>query len=65
MKKLEPKFLITCGIILAIPILFIIIMFIVRGCTSGSTYTNYQNLMISYSKKYAKRHKMLPKKGKQ
>lgn len=64
MKKLDPKFLITCGIIIAIPILFILIMFLARGCSSGNSYSNYESLMSKNAKTYAKRHKMLPKKGK-
>ena len=64
MKKLDPKFLITCGVIIAIPILFMLIMFFARGCSSGSSYSNYEDLMIKHAKTYAKRHKMFPKKGK-
>ena len=64
MKKLEPKFFITCGIIIAVPILFMIIMFAARGCSGESSYSSYQDTMVKYSKTYAKKHKMLPKKGK-
>ena len=63
MKKLDSKFLITCGVIVSLPILFIIIMLIVRGCSGGKTYTKYQDMMVKRSKTYAKKHKMYPKKG--
>ena len=55
MKKLEPKFFITCGIIIAVPILFMIIMFAARGCSGESSYSSYQDTMVKYSKTYAKK----------
>ena len=65
MKKLDSKFLITCGVLISLPILFIIIMALLRGCSGGKkTYSKYQEMMVSSAKSYAKRHKMLPKKGK-
>lgn len=65
MKKLDSKFLITCGIIISLPILFILFMMLLRGC-SGTTksYENYEKMMVSKAKSYAKNHKMLPKSGK-
>ena len=65
MKKLDSKFFITCGVIILIPILFIIIMFSIRGCSGSSSYSSYEEKMITQAKVYAKNHKMLPKKGKQ
>ena len=65
MKKLDPKFLITCGVIVLIPILILVILFSIRGCSGGKSYTSYETMMINSAKKYAKNHKMLPQKGKQ
>ena len=64
MKKLDSKFLITCGVLISLPILFIIIMAIIRGCSAGRTPARYQDMMVKRAKIYAKKHKMYPKKGK-
>ncbi len=65
MKKLDSKFLVTCGVLISLPLLFIVIMALLRGCSGGKkTYSKYQEMMVSSAKSYAKRHKMLPKKGK-
>ena len=64
MKKLDKKFYITCGIILLIPIVFLILMFLLRGCTSKISHEKYEELMVKKAKIYAKNHKMLPKENK-
>ena len=64
MRKLDSKFLITCAVIISLPIIFIIIMMLIRGCSSAKTYTKYESMMVSRAKTYAKNHKMLPKNGK-
>ena len=62
MKKLDSKFLITCGVIISLPIIFIIIMMLIRGCSGPvRTYSKYEEMMVSKAKSYAKNHKMLPK----
>ncbi len=65
MKKLDSKFFITCGFIILLPILVLIILFLVRGCDGGKDYKDYENLMIKKAQSYAKKHKMYPQKGKQ
>lgn len=65
MKKLDPKFLITCGAIILVPILILIILFAIRGCGGGTTKKAYEDKMVSSAKSYAKKHKMFPKEGKQ
>lgn len=64
MKKLDSKFLITCGVIISLPLIFILFMALIRGCSGGKTYDKYQEMMVTRAKSYAKNHKMLPKKGK-
>lgn len=65
MRKLDSKFLLTCAIIISLPILFIIIMMLLRGCSgSKKTYAKYEEMMVSKAKSYAKGHQMLPKSGK-
>ena len=62
MKKLDSKFLITCGVIISLPILFIIIMMLIRGCSGNvKSHDRYEEMMVSKAKSYAKGHKMLPK----
>lgn len=65
MRKLDSKFLITCGVIIALPIIFIIIMVLIRGCSGTKSYSRYEEMMVTRTKSYAKNHKMLPKRGKQ
>lgn len=65
MKKLDSKFLMTCGIIISLPIIFILFMMLIRGCSSkAKTYSKYEEMMVSKAKSYAKNHKMLPSSGK-
>ena len=65
MKKLDSKFLITCAVIISLPIIFILFMMLLRGCSSGKkTYTKYEKMMVTKAKSYAKNHKMLPSSGK-
>ena len=64
MKKLDSKFLVTCAVLISLPILFIIIMALLRGCNSKKSYSRYEEMMMSRAKSYAKNHKMLPKSGK-
>lgn len=65
MKKLDPRFYITCGIIILIPVIILIFLFALRGCNNTKTPDKYEKLMISAAEKYAKNHKMFPKEGKQ
>lgn len=65
MKKLDPKFYITCGVVILIPIMILIVLFAIRGCNNTKTPEKYEQLMISAAEKYAKAHKMFPKKGNQ
>ena len=63
LKKLDPKVLITLAALIILPIMFIVIMIIIRGCNSGKNYSKYQNMMVARAKTYVKNHKLLPKKG--
>lgn len=65
MKKLDPKFFITCGVIILIPIMILIVLFAIKGCNGAKTPEKYEELMVEAAEKYAKAHKMFPKKGKQ
>ena len=64
MKKLDKKFFLTCGIIIAIPVIIILFLVIIRACNGGASYSKYEQMMITRTKRYAKTHKMLPKRGK-
>lgn len=64
MKKLEPKFFITCGAIILIPVIIMIFLFAIRGCSGKKSYKSYENMMVQSAKSYAKKHKMFPSKGK-
>ena len=61
LKKLDKKFLYTICIIIAVPILLIIILAIIRGCSNSKTYENYEKKMISAAEKYVKSKKKEPK----
>ena len=61
LKKLDKKFLILTGVIIAIPILIIVILAAVQGCSKkGTTYEKYENEMISSAEKYFKDNDMIP-----
>jgi len=60
-KQLDKKMLcIICGIII-LPILIIIVLMVVRGCSGGvSSYSSYEEKMLSSAKKYFKNEDKLP-----
>lgn len=60
LKKMDKKFLITVGCLIAFPLLIIIILMILRGCSGGMSYEKYQSNMVSEAKKYFKYHDLLP-----
>ena len=65
MKKLDSKFLITCAIIISLPIIFILFMMLIRGCSNKTkSYAKYEAMMVAKTKIYAKNHKMLPSDNK-
>ena len=56
LKKLDKKFLIIAGCMVFLPILFIIILAIVQGCSNKKlTYEKYESKMISAAEKYIKK----------
>lgn len=62
-KKTDKSFLIKCGILLIIPIIIIIILAIIRGCSSrGNNYSSYEQKMTTKASTYFKQHKLLPSK---
>ena len=53
LKKLDRKFLIFAACIILLPIVLIIFLAIIRGCSSGrSTYDSYEQKMIKAAEKY-------------
>ena len=62
LKKMDKKFLITSGLLIFIPLLIIIILMIVRGCSTGSSYESYEEKMISSAQRYFEYHDVLPNK---
>lgn len=62
-SKMDRKFLITAGLLITIPLFIIIVLMIVRGCSSGTGYENYQDKMIKKAEKYVENHQLLPRKS--
>lgn len=61
LKKLDKKFLIMAGGIILLPILIIIFLAIIQGCSGGvSTHEEYEQKMISSATKYFKDKKKEP-----
>ena len=55
LKKLDRKFLITFGVLILLPIVLIIFLAIIQGCSNGKmSYEKYQDKMISSLKSYLK-----------
>jgi hypothetical protein len=55
LKKLDRKFLIFAGCIILLPILLIIFLAIIQGCSNRKmTYENYEQKMISATERYLK-----------
>lgn len=53
LKKLDRKFLITAGCIILIPIVLIIFLAIIQGCSNNKmSYQSYEQKMIDAAKKY-------------
>ena len=61
LKKFDKKFIYICGILLGLPIILIIFLAMFRGCSSGVSYSSYENKMVSAAKKYVKEKKKSPK----
>lgn len=61
LKKLDKKFLIILGCIIGLPILLIIFLAILRGCSNNSlSYDSYEKKMISGFEKYLNDKKDVP-----
>ena len=61
LKNTNKKFLYIALILILIPILIIIILAIAQGCSNSKTsYEGYEKKMISATKKYLTKEKMLP-----
>lgn len=59
LKKLDKKFLIIAGCLLGLPIIIIVFLALIRGCSSESvTYERYESNMLSAAQKYVKREKI-------
>lgn len=61
LKKLDKKFLIIAGSIIILPIMLIIILAIIQGCSNRKiTYEKYETKMISAFEKYLKDENKVP-----
>lgn len=61
LKKLDKKFLIIAGALIIIPILLIIFLVIIQGCSNRKmNYDSYENKMIAAAKTYFKKNDMIP-----
>lgn len=55
LKKLDKKFLITAGLLIFIPILVIIFLALIQGCSNKTTsYESYEKKMLTAGEKYLK-----------
>lgn len=65
-KKFDRKFLITCGCLIICPLLLILILMMLRGCSNSNKVEDYQEQMVTKAKAYFKYHELLPtKEGKE
>ena len=64
-KKLDRKTLVLLGCMILIPILLILFLVIIKGCTGGVSYEKYEKNMISAAEKYFKDNDLLPKEESQ
>ena len=62
-NKMDRKFLLTAGLLIAIPIFIVILLVIIRGCSSGTSYEKYQDKMVQKTDNYVKNHQLLPGKS--
>lgn len=63
LKKLDRKFLIIVGALIIIPIVLIIFLAIIQGCSNRKMkYDAYENKMIAVAKTYFKKNDMVPTK---
>ena len=61
LKKMDKKFLIFAGCIIFLPILIIIFLAIMQGCSSkGISHERYEDRMVSAAEKYFKENDSLP-----
>ena len=59
LKKIDKKFLIIAACLLGLPIIIIVFLALLRGCSSESvTYEKYESNMLSAAQKYVKREKI-------
>ena len=55
LKKLDKKFLIIAGCILILPVVFIVFLVLIQGCSNRKmSYSNYEKKMLSAAEKYFK-----------
>lgn len=65
-KKFDRKFLITSGCLIVCPLLLILILMMLRGCSTSNKVEDYQDQMVTKAKAYFKYHELLPtKEGKE
>lgn len=61
LKKLDRKFLIIVGCIIILPILLIIFLAIIQGCSNKKmNYSSYEKKMVTAAQKYFKDNNLLP-----
>lgn len=61
-KKLDKKTLVLLGCMILIPILLVLFLVVIKGCSSGKvSYEKYEGNMISAAEKYFKDNDLLPK----
>lgn len=61
LKKMDKKFLYICGGLILLPLLFIILLVAMRGCSGKITYNLYESKMVNAAQKYFKKNDLLPK----
>lgn len=61
MGSKNKKLIIIFVLLICIPILLLVFLAVLRGCSNSYSYEEYEKKMISASQKYAKNRKKLPK----
>ena len=61
LKRLDKKFLVIAGCLIVIPLLLIVFLAVVQGCSNSKmSYENYEKRMIKSAEKYVKAKKKTP-----
>ena len=62
LKKMDKKFLITCSLLIVVPLLIIVLLMILQGCEGKvNSFDSYEDKMVKKAQSYFEYHQLLPK----